>query len=508
LEELRSMAKNDPQIIDKVASDILQMSDNSIQNLNRNEKLTLLIKVFTDDANEGLILLDENGCVLYTNKKHAEYLKIPQEKALNAHIAEIAGPEVANGFLNVMKTGEPVLRKIFNFHGKEYVANQVPLIWGGKVIGMAGVILFDIREVDEINKRLVLLENRVRHYKEQLKILRSHQYSFEDIIGKSDPIITAKKAALLSSKINSNILLIGESGTGKELFAHAIHNASPRKSKPFIRVNCSAIPQELLESELFGYEPGAFTGALKSVKKGKFELANGGTIFLDEIGDMPLQMQSELLRVLQEKEVDRIGGTKSIKVDFRLIAATNKNLEKMVQNGLFRLDLFYRINVVRIDLPPLRKITEDLPILAEFLLLKKSKEMGLDKIALSPKDLKKLQCYSYPGNVRELGNILERALGRIDTASFSNQKLTLMEGDITSVLRFEENREKEYKGRTLDLKDMKHDQEFQAIKEAIRLSAGNLTKCAKILGIHRTSVYKKIRLFNLYPDILLARKTI
>jgi transcriptional regulator with PAS, ATPase and Fis domain len=484
---------------------IYHIFDDSIQNLSELKNFIEILKNFLDEAYEGIIILDEKGYVQYTNKKHAEYLKIPQKTALHAHITEITHYNPAKDFLKVLRTGEPELRKIIQAHGREFVANQVPLKKEGKVIGAAGIILFDIKEVDAINRKIIMLENQLRYYKEQLKTLRSSKYSFEDIVGESEIIKKIKKEAQKAAKTDANVLLIGESGTGKELFAHAIHNQSLRRFGPFVRVNCSAIPRELLESELFGYEPGSFTGARKNGKKGKFELASKGSIFLDEIGDMPLQMQGELLRVLQEKEVDRIGGTRSISVDFRLIAATNKNLEEMIKKGLFRKDLFYRLNVVRIELPPLKKRIEDIPILAEYFLKQKAKEIGLEKINLSPKALKVLQSYDYPGNIRELINILERVVSRIDLEKYTNREFTITRDDINSVLNLE-NFPKESFQNLNNLKKIKHDQEIRVLKETIRLTGGNLTKCAKILGIHRTSIHRKIKLYNLYSDVLLARK--
>ncbi len=470
---------------------IYHIFDDSIQNLSELKNFIEILKNFLDEAYEGIIILDEKGYVQYTNKKHAEYLKIPQKTALHAHITEITHENTAKDFLKILRTGEPELRKIIQAHGREFVANQVPLKKEGKVIGAAGIILFDIKEVDAINRKIIMLENQLRYYKEQLKTLRSSKYSFEDIVGESEIIKRIKKEAQKAAKTDANVLLIGESGTGKELFAHAIHNQSLRRFGPFVRVNCSAIPRELLESELFGYEPGSFTGARKNGKKGKFELASKGSIFLDEIGDMPLQMQGELLRVLQEKEVDRIGGTRSISVDFRLIAATNKNLEEMIKKGLFRKDLFYRLNVVRIELPPLKKRIEDVPILTKHFLKQKAKEIGLEEINFSPKALRVLQSYDYPGNIRELINILERVVSRIDLEKYANRGFTITRGDIISVLNLETLPKESFENLN-NLKKIKHDQEIRVLKETIRLTGGNLTKCAKILGIHRTGTVGKL----------------
>ena len=212
------------------------------------------------------------------------------------------------------------------------------------------------------------LESKVELYEKQIISLRSTRYTIDSIVGVSNDVALLKKEAIRAAGTNLPVLITGESGTGKELFAQAIHHASPRRMYPFVRINCAAIPRDLLESELFGYERGAFTGALAKGKPGKFELAHGGTVFLDEIGDLPLEMQPKLLRVLEEKELERVGGTSLIKVDFRLIAASNRPLEHMLADGRFRADLFYRLNVVRLSIPPLRERRKDILPLARHIL--------------------------------------------------------------------------------------------------------------------------------------------
>ncbi|MCP4621950.1 MAG: AAA domain-containing protein, partial [bacterium] len=210
------------------------------------------------------------------------------------------------------------------------------------------------------------------------------------------------------------VLITGDSGTGKELFAQAIHHASPRKLYPFVRINCSAIPKDLLESELFGYEQGAFTGAKSEGKPGKFEIANQGTVFLDEIGDLPLEMQPKLLRVVEEKEFERVGGTRVIRSDFRVIAATNQNLEKMLHEGRFRKDLFYRLNVIPLHIPALRERRDDITLLARHFMKQMAHEAALNEVEMGPEARKALRRHDWPGNVRELLNVLERTLSSIE----------------------------------------------------------------------------------------------
>jgi len=235
------------------------------------------------------------------------------------------------------------------------------------------------------------------------------QYTFADIIGKSAKLMQARELALQAAKGGSSVLLVGESGTGKEMFAHAIHGASPRSAFPFVPVDCSAIPGDLLEAELFGYATGAFTSAAKEGKPGKFELAQEGTIFLDEVGEIPLGMQAKFLRVLQERRVVRVGGVAPIDVSFALIGATNRDLESMVAQGLFRRDLLYRLDVIRIEIPPLSERPEDIPLLVEYYWERRSKE--LDKpVKLSAEALRALEEHTWPGNVRDLLNVVERLL--------------------------------------------------------------------------------------------------
>jgi transcriptional regulator with PAS, ATPase and Fis domain len=482
-----------------------QNLDISVHNLNRISDFIEVLSTVIDEAYEGIIILDKRGYVQYSNKKHAEYMRIPQRAALHSHISEITHDDrIAEGFMEVLRTGEPDLWTIFQAHGREFVANRVPIMKDGNVIGVAGIILFDIKQVDLIHNKMSLLENQLRFYKEQLIKLRSTKYTFEDIIGESKLIRQVKKEARKAAGLGGTILLVGESGTGKELFAHAIHNQGRRRRGPFISVNCAAIPRELLESELFGYEPGSFTGASKKGKKGKFEHADKGSILLDEVGDMPLEMQSQLLRVLQEKEVERIGGNKPIKVDFRLIAATNRNLEDLIKTGSFREDLFYRLNVVRLELPPLRSRTEDIPLLAEGFLNRLAKPVGMEKIALSRKALAVLQSYRFPGNVRELFNILERVVNKTDFGINLHGKLTIDERDIARVITVPPPVEPPQPKKGLKKMRMQH--EVAIIKEALDKCGGNLTQCAKLLGISRAGVHRKIKMYGLQSAVLSARK--
>lgn len=336
--------------------------------------------------------------------------------------------------------------------------------------------------------KLYQLFNKERAEKEKLTLELKKKYSLQNVIGISDKMQEVFKTALKAAKTKATILLIGESGTGKELIAKAIHFESDRSKGPFLAINCAAIPENLLEAELFGYEKGAFTGALVS-KPGKFELANGGTIFLDEIGDLPLSLQAKLLRVIQDKTFERIGGTKSIKVDVRIIAATNKNLEEMVKSGAFREDLYFRLNVIPIFLPPLRERKEDIPLLIDHFLKKFNKEYGKN-ITISKPAMEKLINYSWPGNVRELENTIERLV-------------ILAEGDEITLqdLPFYIRQEGEMKTVGINLKDSLPTQlellEKKAIEEALKACNYNQTKAAKMLGLTKRQINYKIKKYGL-----------
>jgi len=336
--------------------------------------------------------------------------------------------------------------------------------------------------------KLYQLFNKEKTEKEKLTLELKKRYSLHNLIGISDKMQEVFKTVLKAARTGATILLIGESGTGKELIAKAIHYESDRSKGPFIAINCAAIPENLLEAELFGYEKGAFTGALVS-KPGKFELANGGTIFLDEIGDLPLSLQAKLLRVIQDKTFYRIGGTKPIKVDIRIIAATNKDLEKMVKNGSFREDLYFRLNVIPIYLPPLRERREDIPLLIDYFLKKFNKEYKKN-ITINKSAMEKLINYSWPGNVRELENTIERLVILAE-----KEEITLND------LPFYIKQDNGSKIIGVNLKNSLPNQieliEKKAIEEALKACNYNQTKAAKMLGLTKRQINYKIKKYGL-----------
>ena len=316
----------------------------------------------------------------------------------------------------------------------------------------------------------------------RLKALVGERYGFENIIGKGKKMQEVMEQVSRAAETDSNVCIYGESGTGKELATKSLHLLSPRKDKPFVAINCAAIPEGLLEGELFGYEKGAFTGAVRN-KRGFFAQADGGTIFLDEISDMSEAMQAKLLRVLQEKQFHTLGGEKSIEVDVRILTATNKNLEDEVKSGAFREDLFYRIYVIPIHLPPLRERKEDIPLLADHFIKKFAGEMKKEIKGISTPALQKLLSYPWPGNVRELENTIEYAVAMTARDVISEDLILqtkTIEGD-----------------KLKPLKDAKNEFEKSYISNILSLTGGNVTRAAKLAGKHRADLYDLLKKHDL-----------
>jgi transcriptional regulator with PAS, ATPase and Fis domain len=313
------------------------------------------------------------------------------------------------------------------------------------------------------------------------------RHFFPGIIGDSLAMRGLLSLIKKVSPTDSTVLILGESGTGKELVANSIHDNSERQDKPFIKLNCAAIPEELLESELFGHEKGAFTGAT-SFKPGKFDMANTGTIFLDEIGDMPFNLQGKILRILQEQEFYRVGGSRTIKVDVRIIASTNKNLEKMVREGTFREDLFYRLNVFTLHLPPLRERKEDIPLLVEYLL-----QNGPKKVAISSMALQMLMAFSWPGNIRELKNTIESASVIAESGTIEP---TSLPAKITGTLN--QNQKTSVKlAANLSLDERLNEIEKSMIIEALKKTGGVQVRATELLGINQRSLWHRIKKYGI-----------
>mgnify|MGYP000851934390 FL=1 len=449
--------------------------------------ISMLHKIF-DPLPVPLILLDKNGIIRMINQVFADFLRYPKEEIIGKYVLDV---DKYSRFPYVLRTKKAEIAWKHTFeNGHTAIVHRIPVLDNkGKVKYAVGMVLFeDLEQFREIITKNKLLETEIHLYKNQLREMYGAKYSWDNIVGKSEKMAQAKFIGKRASNSVSNVLILGESGTGKELFAHAIHNDSPRSFSPFVKVNSAAIPSELLESELFGYEEGAFTGAKKGGKIGKFELANGGTIFLDEIGDMPLKMQAKLLRVLQEKEFERVGGNKVIKVDVRVIAATNKDLKKLIQEGKFREDLYYRLNVMTIEIPPLRERQEDIEELVKVLLKKLSDQLGKYVSNISDKALEYLLAHSWPGNVRELENVLERAINLTDSDTILPVHLPVY---ITQSSR------KPIDGPVRPLKDIIEDVEKEAILRCLEYTEGNKLKTAELLNISRSSLYNKMEKYGI-----------
>jgi PAS domain S-box-containing protein len=459
------------------------MSGNTVNELH--EKIRFY-ETILDNIYNGVMITDPAGKIIFFSKTYGNFLGIDPKETIGKHCTEM----IENTRMDIVaKTGIPEIDQPHRIMGQDMVVQRIPIKLDGKVIAVYGQVMFkDVRDVQALANKLNFLESKVEFYEKELESLRSSKYTINNIVGKTEGIVELKKLALKAAATNAPVLLIGESGTGKELFAHAIHHASERRRCPFIRLNCAAIPKDLLEAELFGYEPGAFTGAGSKGKPGKFELAHQGTIFLDEISDLPLEMQPKLLRVLEEKEMERLGGTRLTKCDFRLIAASHENLEKCVEEGKFRKDLYYRLNVIPIQIPPLRERKEDIPIIAEHLIQTLNKDLGTNVTKISPEILNILENYDWPGNIRELSNILERILYSIEGDTIQIQHLPIFLQSMSAG---------SMKLQPTLLRRLREDMEKEALIQAIRVSKDNKNKAAKLLGIHRTALYKKMKKLNI-----------
>lgn len=435
-----------------------------------------------------MILVDKTGLIMMINDSFAQYLGHDKEAIMGHPVQEI-DKNTRFPYVLQKKQAEIAIPHTFE-NGHTALVHRIPVVGDdGEVLYGFGMVLFqDIEAMTEIIHKNKQLSQELVHARSELKRILGAKYAFDTIIGISDNMESAKHMAKKAAMTASNVLLLGESGTGKELFAHAIHNDSGRGYGPFVKVNCAAIPKDLLESELFGYEEGAFTGAKKGGKMGKFELANKGTIFLDEIGDMPMEMQVKLLRVLQEREFERIGGHVSIRVDVRVIAATNKDLLTQIQEKLFREDLYYRLNVMTLHIPPLRERKDDMGLLVRALIDKLSHNMGRVITGVSDRFMNRLYAYRWPGNVRELENVIERAINLCDQDQLDTQHLPIhlaMEAPIPSVIG------------VMTMKERYALLERDAVQEALVYSCGNKQQAAKLLGMARSTFYEKIEQFGI-----------
>lgn len=440
------------------------------------------LKNFFENTSECLVMIDSEGLIVNINNAYIKFLGISKEDAIGKYVTDM----INNTRLHiVIKTGEPEIAQIQFINEHESVTSRIPLFKDGKIIGAIGMVMF--RNRNEVNMLNMKFEKAIKErdsYKERLMKIQGYSDAVDNIVGNNICILKLKDTIRRLSNSDSTVLITGETGTGKEVFANAIHETSKRKDNNFVKINCAAIPENILESELFGYEEGAFTGAKKGGKMGKFELADKGTIFLDEIGDMGIGMQSKILRVLQERVVDRVGGNLPKSVDVRVIAATNQNLNEKINKGEFREDLFFRLNVLSIEIPPLRNRQDDISVLCEYFIEKYSKKFGIYIEKIEDDAMSYLENYSWPGNIRELENVIERAYNFVESCYISKKQLP------ERILS-----RKTYRKGNLTKKMEEYEKEI--IEEALDNCQGNKSNAAKILGINRSNLYQKIAKYQL-----------
>jgi transcriptional regulator with PAS, ATPase and Fis domain len=440
-----------------------------------------LLEAIIDNPYECPIIIDTKGIIRFISHYSKELIGVDPVMAIGRHVKEVIKE---TNLHEVVETGRAKIGETLFIGGRLQIISRIPLRnREGKIIGAIGkAMLHHESKVMEIQRRLDVLHSKLKYYKDEIKSLKGNRV----LIGQSDLIQEVKKLSLQVSGSNFPVLITGESGTGKETIAYYIHRNSKRADGPFIKVNCAAIPPELIESELFGYETGAFTGARTQGKPGKFELANNGTILLDEVGDMPLTMQAKLLRILQEEELEHIGGTSTIKLDFRLITSTNKNLQEMMEKGTFREDLYYRISSFQIYAPSLRSIKEDIPTITHHLMSILNQEIGAPPPEISDEAMELLKKYQWPGNVRELKNVLERGLIMAGNEQLKPEHLP------SRVTKFKTMHDRviQHHG---SLREKLAELEKQIIMDTLHSVGGNKIKAAKTLGIHRSSLYAKIK---------------
>jgi len=444
------------------------------------------LELIMDNIYNGIVVTDADGYIIYFNKPYGQFLGVDPALQIGRHITAV----IENTRMHIVaKTGIAEINEPHSINGQTMVVQRIPIKENGKVVATFGQVMFKhVSDVGKLARELDLLQSKLKLYEEELLSLRAERYTFDSILG-TNPVITGlKKEALRAAETSFPVLLTGESGTGKEMFAQAIHNASSRRLHPFIRINCASIPKELFESELFGYEKGAFTGASSTGKHGKLELGRKGTVFLDEIGDLPLEMQPKILRVLEEKELERIGGATPIKLDFRLIAASNQPLEEMVSGGRFRKDLFYRLNVIRLNIPPLRERRDDIITIARNLLQRMAEELPFRETKINPDAEALFLDYDWPGNVRELINVLSRV-------SCQLEQEIIMPYDLPLSMRGGGRVSQGSGGTSLDTAIDAAGKD--AIIRALKSAGGNKTAAAASLGIHRTQLYKKMKKYGL-----------
>ncbi|HWA36247.1 MAG TPA: sigma 54-interacting transcriptional regulator [Burkholderiales bacterium] len=437
---------------------------------------------------QGMLLVDRDARVVWINEGYKKFL--PQlgferpEDFLGRPVEEV----IPNTLMrHVVESGKPILVDLLTNKAGTFVVSRIPLRdERGEVLGALGMVLFDHPEttLQPLIAKFAHLQRDLDEARQELAERRRTKYTFASFVGSSAAAVEVKRQARRAAQADSNVLLLGETGTGKELLAHAIHAASRRAHKAFVSVNVAAVPDTLLEAEFFGVAPGAYTGADRKGRDGKFRLADGGTLLLDEIGDMPVALQGKLLRALQEQEIEPLGSNRVLKVDVRVIAATSRDLRALVASGRFREDLFYRLNVLPIRVPALRERVGDLEALAETLLENIALRTGMPQRELTPAGLAALAAHDWPGNIRELRNVLEQAAMLTDHARLGAEAFATILPDSPAA------------GRSAGLRPLPQlvaELERRSIESALAATRGNKVSAAKLLGISRATLYEKLR---------------
>jgi len=441
-----------------------------------------LVLATCDDSDLGILIISKQGKISYYNDAYARLRRIPPGQLIGHSLDEI---DRRKGVRVLLRSGTLPRITPVDIECRKNRETIIPINEEWQPMGAVVVVM----PPAEMSKNAVAVTGRRALGNAEGKlIIWPAQYTFADIVGNSRGLTQARELALKAALWGSSVLLVGESGTGKEMFAHAIHAASPRRAFPFIPVDCSAIPRELLEAEFFGYAAGAFTGAAKEGKLGKLELAHGGTVLLDEIGEMPIELQAKLLRVLQDHRINRVGGVSPISATFTVVASTNRDLESLVAAGRFRRDLLYRLDVIRIEIPPLRERPEDIPLLVEHYWEQKKREVGRVAI-LSREAMRALEEYAWPGNVRELLNVLERLIVSVAKPVIEPQDLpaciTQRHSGLPPLFPL------------FHLQTISADAERRTLERALRQAKGNRSKAARLLGLSRATLYRKLKQYRL-----------
>ncbi len=441
-----------------------------------------------DAAYDGLIVINRDGIVTMVNKAFANLLENSQDEIIDRHVADVLKDTKMH---LVAQTGTAEIGDLQRINGHDVVVMRLPIQKEGRTIGAVCKIMFkDVHDLNALAQKINSLRSELAYYKGELQKYRGAKYGLDNIVGESRELKRLKETVRKVAQSNSTVLIDGETGTGKELFAHALHMESNRRYGPFIKVNCAAIPEQLLESELFGYIAGAFTGARKSGQVGKFELANRGTIFLDEIGDMSSPLQAKLLRVLQDKEIERLGDTRTRAIDVRVVAATNRNIPELIEKRQFREDLYYRLNVINLLIPPLRERQADLELLVDYFISKFNREFSLQVRDLSPECWLLFKNYHWPGNIREMENVLERAFNVVEGDLLERSDLPIYFQKTVNEVK------KVY--RPQSLQTTLEDTEKAAIIAALEATGNNKVQAAKMLEISRAWLYQRMKKHSIF----------